>query len=668
VAAALAVAVSAARGQSAPTSGLDLATFDASIRPQDDLYRFVNGGWLARTEVPPERVSYGLFAELAEKADEDMRVIIDDIAAGRIKSRFGATPAQVVDLYRSMMNETLVDELGMAPIQAELDRIRTLATRRELAAEMGSLSTVAFGGPFAGAVGVNPRDPAEVVVQITPGGTLLPDRDYYISDEAPYVDVRAKYVDYLTRIFAVTALPYGAAEARNVLALETELARLQWPRAESRGGGRTSGVFSLWRLGDQMPGFDWVAWARPQRLDRAGTLVLEQPSFFKGFAALVASEPLETWRAWLAARFITAVAPYVHRAVADQRFEFFGRVLTGQELPRTRWKRAVSLVNGVLGNAVGRPYAERHLPAPAKTRVERLVANIVEAFRRAIADAAWLGPATRSQALHKLSTLEAKIGHPVEWRDYRGLVIKPDDLIGNIRRARQFDNGYRMDRLTRPPDRREWPVTPQSVNAYYNHSLNEIVLPAAILQPPLFDTEADDAVNYGGLGAIVGHEIGHAFDDRGRRFDWSGTIRNWWKMEDEREYLRRARMLVDQFNAYSPAAGLRVDGELTLAENFGDLTGLAIAHRAYTIARGGRPAATIDGYTGDQRFFLGWARAWRSVIRDEYLRQWTLSSPHALPEYRANGPVSNLQAFYDAFSVKPGDRLYRAEGDRIRIW
>jgi predicted metalloendopeptidase len=579
-----------------------------------------------------------------------------------------ATPQQIADLYASMMNEALIESLGVKPIRPELDKIAAITTPKELAAEAGYLSSIAAGGPFPGTVGLDPQDPAQFAVQVSQGGTLLPDRDYYLEDDPAFVDARARYEAYLTLIFTLTGRPTAAADARAVLALETALAGIQWTQAESRDVTRTANAFTLWRLPDEMPGFDWLAWARPQSLDRAGRLLLSQPSFFRSFAALVPTVPLDTWKAWLAARYITAMAPNVNQAVSNARFEFFGRVLTGQEVPRLRWKRGVSLVSSVLGDAIGRLYVERHFPAPAKARAQKLVDRLTDAYRGAIAGSEWLRPATKTEALRKLSTLSIKIGYPVEWRSYRGLVIKPDDLVGNIQRSRHFDNAYRMARLSRPADRSQWLVAPQTVNAYYNHALNEIVLPAGILQPPLFDSEADDAVNFGAIGAVVGHEIGHAFDDRGRYLDWSGRTRNWWRPEDQLEYAARARRLVDQFNALPPVEGLRVNGRLTLPENFGDLGGLSIAYRAYRLALAGRDAPVIDGFTGDQRFFLGWAQAWRFLIRPEYVRQWLLSSPHALPEYRANTPVSNLDAFYAAFDVKPGDKLYREPRDRIKIW
>ena len=417
-----------------------------------------------------------------------------------------------------------------------------------------------------------------------------------------------------------------------------------------------------------MPGFDWMAWARPQGIDRVETIVVAQPSFFREFAAMVPRTPLATWKAWLAARYVTAMAPYVSRAIGDARFEFFGRVLTGQETPRPRWRRGVSMVNGSLGDAVGRLYVEKHFSSASRARVQRMVDHLVRAFGDGIRESDWMSSQAKAEGLAKLATLTRKIGYPDTWRDYRGLVVAPDDLVGNLARSQQFENAYRMARVERPADRGEWLTPPQTVNAYYAPGTNEIVFPAAMLQPPYFSATADDAVNYGGIGAVIGHEIAHALDDRGRHFDGTGALRDWWRPQDETAYRQRVAPLVAQFDAYSPLPGLRVNGALTLGENAGDLAGLAAAHRAYRLSLGGRAAPVIDGFTGDQRFFLGWARIWRAKDRDAYLRQISLTSAHAPAQYRANGPVTHLAAFQEAFGVASGDRLYRATGERIRIW
>jgi len=397
-------------------------------------------------------------------------------------------------------------------------------------------------------------------------------------------------------------------------------------------------------------------------------VILSQPSFFKAFGGLVQSEPLEAWKAWLAIRYITAMSNWLTREFNMTRFEFFGKVLVGQEAPRVRWRRGVSLVSGYVPDAIGRRYVEKHFPPPAKARAERMVANILEAYRRAIGKLEWMSSSSRREALNKLAALKPRIGYPDEWRTYRQLAIKPDDLVGNQQRWRIFDNEQRMQRVTLDPERREWLVAPQVVNAYYNATTNEMMLPAGILQPPLFNADGDDAVNYGGIGAMIGHEIGHAFDAHGRLYDANGRLRDWWTPQDVQQFLRRAQALVDQFSAFAPPGGVHVNGARTLDENLGDLGGLSIAYQAYKISLDGKPAPVIDGLTGDQRFFMGWAQAWRAKSADGYIRQMLLIDPHAPPEFRTNGPVSNIDEFYAAFGVKPGDRLYREPDKRIRIW
>jgi predicted metalloendopeptidase len=453
-----------------------------------------------------------------------------------------------------------------------------------------------------------------------------------------------------------------------VLALEIALAGAQWDRLSSRDLTRTYNRTTLLELPSILPGFDWLAWAQPQGFTQAQFVVVAQPSFFKTFAALVPTTPLETWKAWLRSRYISALAPYLSQPFIDARFEIFGRVLVGQQDPRPRWKRGVSMVSTYLGDALGRLYVERHFPPRARARVERIVHFLVEAFRRAIKDASWMTSGTRTRALAKLVLLDRKIGYPDRWKAYHGLTIRPDDLVGNLQRGQRFENDYRMSRLGQPTSRGEWLMGAQAINAYYAPAVNEIVFPAAILQPPFFHLDADEAVNYGAIGAVIGHEIGHAFDERGRLYDAKGAPSNWWSARDDEAYRALVRPLVDHYNAFSPLPGLHVNGSLTLAENVGDLGGLAIAYRAYKLSLDGRPAPVIDGLTGDERFFMGWAQLWRSKEREGFMRQTLLTGIHAPARYRANGPLGHLDAFHDTFAVKPGDGLYTAPEARVRVW
>jgi predicted metalloendopeptidase len=523
-------------------------------------------------------------------------------------------------------------------------------------------------GPVGAYVAADVGAPSQTALYLSQGGTALPDRDYYLLEDAKYAEIREQYRGYLEKIFTLAGRPRAAADAAAVLALETELARIQWTNVASRDAVKTYNKTAVAALATEMPGFDWIAWARPQGIDRVSDWVIRQPSFFRDFAALVPRTPLETWKAWTAAQLITQHAPYLSQSFSDARFAFFGTVLTGQEAQRDRWKRGVQLVNGTLGEAVGQLYVARHFPSEAKVRMEQLIANLIEAYRQSISQLDWMTPATRTEALAKLDKFTWKIGYPERWRDYSGLEIVPGDLLGSVERGNRFEAEYQIAKLGKPVDRNDWLMTPQTVNAYYDPTLNEIVFPAAILQAPFFDLAADDAENYGAIGAVIGHEIGHGFDDQGRRYDGDGRLRDWWTPADEAEFTKRTSLLVAQYASYTPLPGLPVNGELTLGENIGDLGGLSIAHRAWRISLGDDESPVIAGLTGEQRFFMGWAQAWRAKAREEYLRRQVLADPHAWAEFRANGPLGNIDAFYTAFDVKPGDRLYKEPSERVKIW
>ena len=668
MAAGFCAAASPAAQRPAPISGFDPATFDASVRPQDDLYRYVNGRWMDTTPIPDDRVSFSASSELAEKTNIDVRAIIEELAALSTR-RAGSREQQIVDLYASMLDEAAIEARGPAPLEPELRAIDAVDSVRALADRAGRLSATTTAGPFFATVGLDPRNAADRLVNLSQGGLLL-ERDNYLGTEPRAVEIRAEYRRYLARIFTLTRRADPEGDAAAVLNLETEIAR-----AHIAQPAAPPAPLSVSQMTGAFPGFDWQAWARPQGVDRVAGVVVLQPEFFRSFAALVPQRPLATWRAWLAARYITALSPYLNKDLSDARFDFFGTFLTGQRVVIPRWKRGVSLVNTILGDAVGRVYVERHFPRSSRDRVERIVNQVVRAFKQSVLESSWMSPPARTEAHTKLLALATRVGFPDVWKDYRGLEIRADDLVGNLTRGAAFDNARRMNRLARPEERGEWLATPQLVNAYYVPAQNEIVLPAAILQPPYFNAAADDAVNYGAIGAVIGHEIGHGLDHAaGRWYTATGAPRDWWQAQDVASYAARVQPVLDQLSVAAErrsnpqADGYRLNGMQVLAESVGDVAGLAVAHRAYRMSLGGRPAPVIDGLTGDQRFFLAWARIWRAKDRPEFRRQFSLTNRYAPPDFRANATAGHLDAFYEAFGVTSGDALFVPPARRARLY
>lgn len=607
------------------------------VRPQDDLHQFANAEWLAQTPLPPDRVSISASSALVDQVEQDLRRIIEDIAADEAGMQ-RRDARQIVNFYRSMLDQAEVERRGLAPAREDLARIDAIDSPRDVAAVAGYLSSIAAGGPFEAVVSVDAANPAVPVVRLLQGGTMLPDRAYYLDPSPAFVTIRQQYVAYLTALFEAAERDTAAADAAAVVALEVRLAAAQLPPG---GPDDPSRGYPFLRLTRAFPGFDWNAWAEPQGIHRAPTVVLAQPSFFQAFAALVPEVPLPTWRAWLAARYLTAMSPYLPAKVALTRFEFFGRTLTGQVAVRPTWKRGVSLVSEFLGDAIGRRYVERHFNADARTQARGIAREIVTTYREAVRAAAWMSPRARMAAQQTLSTLTVRVGYPDRWRSYAGLELKADDLMGNLRRARAFDNRYRMARLSEPPDVGLWLMTPQTVNAYYGPAQHEIVVPAGILQPPYFTAGGDNAANYGAIGAIIGHEVSHALDLS--------------------EFQAGTQALVAQVDAYEPLPGVHANGTLARAETLADLSGLTIAHRAYRRSLG---ATDPD----DRQFFLGWARIWRLQSRPEYVRYQLETSRYAPWAFRANGLVQHLDAFHAAFGVTPGDRLFRPPSERLRVW
>jgi len=616
-----AAAIGTASARQAPAqSGFDTTSFDRSVRPADDLYAYVNNAWLAATPIAVDRSKEDATTEIFDRVEQNVHAIIERLA--RTNPRRGSPAQQVADLYASVVNETAIEARGITPLRPQLDAIDAVSTPAALAELAGVLSATTIAGPFFGRLIPHPQNPEERAAQVSQGGLLL-DRNDYLADDPGTRETRTHYRDYLRQIFSLTGRSTPDADASAVLDLEIALARLQIPPTDRTTPAQ---LFTPARMNAEMPGFDWVAWAKPQGIDKAFPILVAQPSFFRGFAALVPTVPMTTWRAWLAARYISAMAPSVTEALSEARFEFFGRFLGGQQEPRPRWKRGVSSVNVLLGDAVGRLYVDERFSSAAKSRVQRIANQVLQAYREIVSSLNWGSGNATLEAQSAVAHVSARVGSPSAWRDYHGLAIAADDLFGNTLRAQTFDNNRRMAQGGNLAAPGEWPLPPQTVNAFYNPGSSELILPAAILQPPYFDLSADDAVNYGAIGAVAGHEIGHALDAISRRIPAGFTV-----------------------------------------ESFNDLVGLIVARRAYERSLEGRVAPTIDGLSGDQRFFLGWARIWREKVRPEYARQLSRSSPYPPGPIRANGPVAHLDAFYAAFNVGPADKMYLAPEKRLRL-
>jgi putative endopeptidase len=646
----------------APVSGVDLTGFDHSVRPQDDLFRFVNGTWAAATAIPPDRARYGVFDILSERAEADVRAIAEELdAAPDIP---GSEDQKIADLYASVLDQATADRLGSTPLAPELARIDALADRTELVDYFGYRTTAGLPSPVGLLVDQDARDAGAYALLLQQSGLTLPDRDYYLSEGEPFTTIRSRFGAYVTQMLGLAGVPADADASARVVALETRLAQAHWTDVQVRDPVATYNKFPV----AQAPGLDWNRYLRSAEVRDTGAVVLGQPSYFTDLAAAVREVPLEDWKAYLRFTLVDHYAPYLSRRFVDAEFDFAGRLLQGREVQREQWRQAVTVLDTALGEAVGRHYVARHFAPAVEQRIDTLVADLVTAFGSSIDELDWMGEPTRAQARDKLARLSIKIGYPERWKDYATLEVRRDDLVGNLARSARVEHQRTIAKLRSPVDRGEWFMTPQTVNAYYNPPMNEIVFPAAILQPPFFDPAADDAVNYGGIGAIIGHEISHAFDDQGSKYDGVGNLRDWWSPQDRQHFVERTSGLVAQYATYEPLPDVRVDGELTLGENIADLAGLGIAHEAYRLSLTGAAAPDLDGYTGDQRFFLGWAQGWRSRIRDEALRERLLSDPHSPAEYRVNGVVTNLPAFHQAFATRPGDRLFTPPEQQISLW
>ncbi|MBC9822054.1 M13 family metallopeptidase [Terrabacter sp. MAHUQ-38] len=650
-------------------SGIDLDALDRSTRPQDDLFRFVNGTWLDTTEIPDDRARFGTFDILREESTARVRDLIEEAAAAEDGSP-GTPKRQVGDLYASFTDTDRIEELGLAPLQAVLSQVAAVDAIDSFGAAIGRLERDGVDGPLRHFVAPDERSPEDYVVYLEQGGLGLPDESYYREDK--YADVRGAYVAHIGRLLGLAGIPDAEDKATRIMALETVLAASHWDKVTNRDAIKTYNAYTLDEARALAPRFPWDAWLSGlQAPEGAFTkIVVRQPSFVTALGAALESTDIGDWRSWLTWHTLSEFAPLLPQSFVDEDFDFFGRTLSGQPENKERWKRGVAVVESGVGEAVGQLYAERWFPPAAKERMEQLVANLVEAFRRSFSSLEWMGPETRAQAVEKLEAFTPKIGYPDVWRDYSSIEIDPTDLVGNVRRTTAFEVDRNLAKVGRPIDRTEWFMLPQHVNAYYMPSMNEIVFPAAILQPPFFDLEADDAVNYGGIGAVIGHELGHGFDDQGSRYDGTGALRDWWTEADRERFDALSQRLIEQFSTYTPA-GLdgthTVNGGLTVGENIGDLGGLQIGYSAYRIASEGGSMPELDGFTGPQRFFIGWAQVWRGKTREAEAIRLLAIDPHSPQDVRGNA-VRNVTEFHEAFAVRPGDEMWLDEDERVRIF
>ncbi len=649
------------------TSGLFLENMDQSVRPQDNFYNYINGSWMKTAEIPADRTSDGAFYELREKSRSDVKDIIDDLS-DRDDLKHGSPEQKVAALYNSVLDTEHINALGLKPIQAELEAIDSLADKTALSRWLARAQKNGAGGFFHLFVSTDSKDATRYIPQIWQGGLGLPERDYYFNEDQSFQDIRAAYVVHMEKMFALAGWTDPAGMAKRIMDLETEIAALHWTNVENRDSEKTYNLTTVAEVAERSGDLNWAAFWQESGIDGHYPLNISQPSFISGMEKLFAVKSMNLWQEYLKWNVLNNTASYLSNEFDEQNFDFYNRTLSGQMEQRPRWKRGVDMVNGILGEVVGQVYVSRHFTPEAKSRMLTLVENLRSAYGEAISGLEWMSEDTKAEALRKLAAFTPKIGYPDRWRDYSDLKIKSDDLIGNLARTREFHYRDGLSKLDEPIRKWEWGMNPQTVNAYYNPSMNEVVFPAAILQPPFFNLEADDAVNYGGIGAVIGHEMGHGFDDQGSLFDGDGNMRNWWTEADFTEFGKRTAGLVEQYSGFEVLDGLNINGELTLGENIGDLSGLTIAYKAYHMSPESKNSPVLDGFTGEQRFFMGFGQVWRGKYTEKELRNRVATDVHSPSEFRALGSLANFTPFYDAFKVKKGDQMYLTPDKRVKIW
>ena len=665
-----AAAAASTKTAKAPVLSAGIATeyIESSVRPQDDFFEYLNGKWLKNVEIPADKSSWGSFMELRENTLPQIRGIIEKASAGNPAA--GTDAQRIGDFWASFMDEARLEQLGVTPLSSELGKIAAIKDKSELPAVLARLGKIGVNVPFDFGIHQDNKDSTKYVADIYQGGLGMPDRDYYLkTDDAKLADVKAKYLTHIEKTLTLAGDKNAAANAKAIVDFETELAKVQWTKVELRDPIKAYNKVNLADMAKIAPNYDWATWLQTAGITgKTDYVIVSQPTYLKGFAELSNKTSLDTWKAYLAMHLVDSYSSYLSKAFVDQRFDFYGKTLSGVTQIEPRWKRGVGVVERAQGEAVGKLYVAEHFPAERKARMETLVKNLLVAYKQSIDKLDWMSPATKKEAQAKLAKFTPKIGYPNKWKDYSALVVKRDDLVGNVMRSRVVESDRELNKLGKPIDREEWGMTPQTINAYYNPEMNEIVFPAAILQPPFFDANADDAVNYGGIGAVIGHEISHGFDDQGAQYDGDGNLRDWWSPSDHKNFKAKTKMLVEQYNAFEPLPGYHVNGELTLGENIADNSGLAIAAKAYQISLNGKKAPVINGLTGEQRLYMGWAQVWRSKMREPAQIAQVKTDPHSPGQYRANGTLKNQPGFYEAFKVKQGDKMYLAPKERVIIW
>ncbi|MFT4940090.1 MAG: putative endopeptidase [Paraglaciecola sp.] len=647
-------------------SGIDLNAIDADVRAQDDFFRHTNGTWLNTTEIPADKSRYGVFNVVYDETQEDLKSLIQEAAS--VTAATGSNTQKLGDMYNSYMNETLANELGLSPVQTLLNEIAAIENPQQIAAKMGELYVIGVGGPFNFYTSPDAKNPEIVAMYLYQSGLTLPDRDYYTKQEEKFVNFRAATEKYMSDILSKSGHSNPAMAAKNLMQLESDIASKHISRVESRDADKNYNKRSIAQVKELFAAFDWQAYAQGSMVNEVPEMVIRNYPYFQTFGEIFGNYELQVWKDYLTYNLLDTFANRLDQSMVDLHFAFHSTTLNGIPEQRPRWKRSVAATSNVLGEVLGQQYVERHFTPAAKAKMDALVKNLTKAYGESIQQLDWMTPDTKKAAMEKLNQFTPKIGYPDKWRDYSNLEIKADDLVGNYLRYAEFDHEYDVAKIGKAVDKADWGMTPQTINAYYSPVRNEIVFPAGILQPPFFNMAAEDAVNYGAIGAVIGHEIGHGFDDQGSKYDGSGNLRSWWSDEDRAAFDVLGKKLIAQFDKFEPIEGQNVNGSLTLGENIGDLAGVTIGYKAYKMSLNGKEPEVVDGLTGDQRFFMGYGQVWRSKSREDQLRAQLLSDPHSPGEFRVNGIVGNVDAFYQAFDVKEGDGMYLKPEDRVQIW